>query len=473
MNTRREFLKGSAWFGAAAFAAGCADFRMFGGTDGAPMQGFAVPAMKRVRVGIVGLGARGKGPVSRLPVIPGVEVTALCEIDEAKLAAAKRKIVEAGCREPKGYLGPEAYKALCEADDVDVVYSTTPWNLHTPIALYAMEHGKHVMTEVPAAMTVDECWAQVETAERTKRHCMQLENCCYNQTELLALNLCRKGLLGELVHGEAAYIHDLSKLVTAKPGSVEWWRADWNAIHRGNQYPTHGLGPVCQYMNINRGDRMDYLVSLESDAIRTSRLIARNGQSRFAGRPYAMADMNMTLIRTALGKSILLAHDVTSARPYTRYNTIVGTKGILTDYPYRVMLNDDIVGGDGNSHEYFTAERAEAVRKEHMHPLWRDFGEVGKRVGGHGGMDFIMDLRWCYCLLNGLPLDMDVYDLATWCSMCELTERSVRNRSAAVDVPDFTRGAWRTAKPLGIVSIDQSKLDGPFRVRADKDALSV
>ena len=467
---RREFLKGTAWMGALALAGGCAQSKLFG-TYGAPMQGFACAPLKRVRVGVVGLGARGQGPLWRLPAIPGVEITALCEIDEAKLEKAKRDIRERGFREPKGYLGPEAYKALCESDDVDVVYSTTPWDLHTPIALYAMEHGKHVMTEVPAAMAVDECWAQVETAERTRRHCMQLENCCYGEIELLALNLCRKGLLGDLVHGEAAYVHDLSHQALSKVGGVEWWRLDWNAKHKGNQYPTHGLGPVCEYMNINRGDQFDYLVSLESRQTRMTALAEAKKEGRYLGREIEMGDMNMTLIRTALGRSILLAHDVSSARPYTRYNTIVGTRGILTDYPYRVALNPDVTGGPAHK-GYFKDEEAEAIRKEHMHPLWKSVGEIGQKVGGHGGMDFIMDLRWCYCLQNGLPLDTDVYDLAAWCSMCELTERSVRSRSDSVDCIDFTRGAWRTAKPLGIVDVDMSKLD--FKgIERDKNALSV
>ena len=470
MKSRREFLKGTAWMGAAAIAAGCTNVRLFGGVDGAPMQGFACAPMKKVRVGIVGLGARGAGPVWRLPVIPGVEVTAICDIVPEKIAEKQKTLTDRGFPKAKEYLGPEAYKALCDDPNVDVVYSTTPWDLHTPVALYAMNAGKHVFTEVPAAMTLDDCWAQVETAERCKDHCMQLENCCYGEIELLALNMCRKGLLGDLVHGEAAYVHDLSHQALSKVGGVEWWRADWNLTHKGNQYPTHGLGPVCQYMNINRGDKFDYLVSLESRQAKIEALAAADKTSRFHGKSFAMGDMNMALIRTALGRSVLLAHDVSSARPYTRYNTIVGTRGILTDYPYRVALESEL--GDGKTHAYMDEKAAEAFRKEHMHPLWKTVGEMGQKIGGHGGMDFIMDLRWCYCLMNGLPLDCDVYDLATWCSMCELTERSVRNRSAAQDVPDFTRGAWRTAKPLDIVDVDLSKL-GPFKVAKDKNALNV
>ena len=469
-SSRREFLKGTAWMGAAAMVAGCADMKFFTGTEGAPMQGFAVPPMKRIRVGIVGLGARGGGPVNRLPCIPGVRVTALCDIVPEKIARRQKELTDRGYPKAKEYLGPAAYKALCDDPEVDVVYSTTPWWLHTPVALYAMNAGKHVLTEVPAAMTVDECWAQVETAEKRRVHCMQLENCCYGEIELLALNLCRKGILGDLVHGEAAYVHDLSGGVLGKYTDIEGWRPNWNETHKGNQYPTHGLGPVCQYMNINRGDQFDYLVSLESRSARLKAITDAHPESRFHGHDMAMGDMNMALIRTRLGRSILLAHDVTSARPYTRYNTIVGTKGILTDYPYRVAFNPGVE--TVQTHEYFSEARAANVRDVHMHPLWRQVGEIGKKIGGHGGMDFVMDLRWCYCLQNGLPLDMDVYDLAAWSSMCELTERSVRNRSESVDCVDFTRGAWRTAKPLDIVTVDMSKL-GPLDVKKDKGALNV
>ena len=470
---RREFLKGTAWMGVAAAAAGCTSTRLFDFASGAPMAGFRCAPMKRVRVGIVGLGGRGQGPLNRLPQIPGMEVTAVCDLVEERAKAAAALLTEkfgykAG--QCKTYVGPEAYKAVCEAADVDVVYSTTPWALHTPVALYAMSCGKHILTEVPAAMTNDECWAQVEMAEKMRVHCMQLENCCYGEMELLALNMCRQGLLGDLMHGEAAYIHDLSFLSSSNEGDYEWWRAEWNLTHKGNQYPTHGLGPVCQYMGVNRGDQFDYLTSMENKQARYEMLAAAKGKGKYLGRTFDMGDMNMTLIRTKLGRTILLAHDVSSARPYTRYNTIAGTKGIFKDYPYRLAIEKTL--GDGGAHSYMTAEEAEKYRTDYMHPLWRAAGEISQKVGGHGGMDFLMDLRWCYCLQNGLPLDMDVYDLAAWCSMCELTEKSVRGRSKSVDCIDFTRGAWKSRAPLGILRFNQDWLD--FKeVKADKTALTV
>lgn len=470
---RRGFLTGALTAGAMACATKANAFSfssLFGGVSGAPMHGYAAPKIPHIRLGIVGMGGRGQGVMERIKGLPGIDVVAICDCNPKKIAESQQRLANAGKAKAKEYLGTEAWRQLCDDPNVDVVYNTTPWELHVPVALAAMKGGKHVFTEVPSAFTVDECWELVETSEKTKMHCMQLENCCYGETELLALNLCRKGVLGDLMYGEAAYVHDLSGQALSKEGDVEWWRLDWNAQHKGNQYPTHGLGPVCQYLGINRGDQFDHLVSMENRQARMTLRAEAKKAGRFLGKEIAMADMNTTLIRTKLGRMILLAHDVSSPRPYTRYNTIQGTKGILTDYPYRVAFETEI--GDGKAHKYFKEEEAEKVRKDYMHPLWAAAGELGKKIGGHGGMDFVMDLRWVYCLMNGLPLDMDVYDLAAWSSMCELTERSVRAGSRTLDCVDFTRGAWQTAQPLGIETVDMSKFN--FKdMKTDKNALNV
>jgi hypothetical protein len=338
-------------------------------------------------------------------------------------------------------------------------------------------------------MTLDDCWALVETSEATRKHCMQLENCCYGEAEMFALNLCRQGILGELVHGEGAYIHDLRTLCyqTQAEGSYyNSWRLKWNVAHKGNQYPTHGLGPVCQYMNINRGDRFEYLVSLESAQANCEafgQAFYKEGDWR-KSQKVAMGDMNTTLVRTALGRSIMIQHDVSSPRPYSRINKITGTKGTFTggaflkpedmarsEWPARMGWEDK--PGEG-VHQYFDPKKSAEMRAKYAHPLWAAAGEIAKKVGGHGGMDFLMDLRWAFCLQNGLPLDMDVYDLAAWCSICELSERSVRSRSNSVDVPDFTREGWRTAKPLGIVTVDLAKMGlDAGAVKKDKAALNV
>ena len=475
MQNRRDFLKGTAWMGLLAAASGCSTARggLFGGSSGAPMHGFAAKPMPRVRVGIVGMGSRGNGGLTRISQIPGAEVVAICDITEEKLAVSQKKL--GALRKPaaRAFLGETAYRALCEYDKVDVVYNTTPWNLHVPVALAALRAGKHVFTEVPSAFTVDECWELVETSEAVKRHCMQLENCCYNDLELLTLNLARHGMFGEIVHAEGAYIHDLRDMCGTEFPGCEYWRFAENRDHAGNRYPTHGLVPLCLTMDVNRGDRLDYLVSLDSNQANFKAYMAAALQPDNPRRlsPVAMADMNSTLIKTVNGRSILLQHDVSSSRPYSRIQLLTGTKGAITGYPYRVGFEAQPGAG---VHEWFDEAKANEIREAYRHPLWKQVGEIAKKVGGHGGMDFIMDLRWIYCLQNGLPLDMDVYDLATTSCLCELTERSSRNRSRAEDVPDFTRGGWRTAKPLGIVSFDMSKIRfGVGDVSTDKDQLNV
>lgn len=432
------------------------------------MSGFAAPALKKVRIGHIGLGMRGPGAVQRMAAIPGVEVAALCDLYPERVGRMQKWLKEHGKPAAAEYSGPEGYKALCESD-IDLVYVTSPWKLHVPMALCAMEHGKHVAVEVPSAMTIEDCWALVETSERTRRHCMQLENCCYGEIEMLTLNLVRQGKLGELVHAEGAYIHDLRELNyldPAKGGYQGYWRLKWNTKHTGNPYATHGLVPLMQAMNINRGDQFDYLTSVSTkqigmDAYARVKFGEDSWQTRLHPR---LGDMNTTLIRTMNGKTIMIQHDVTSARPYSRINLVSGTQGVLNDYPFRIALAEK---PGAAAHSWFDEKRTAEIRETYKHPLWKKAGELAKKVGGHGGMDFLMDLRMCYCLQNGLPLDMDVYDLAASCSLAELTERSATNRGASQDVPDFTRGGWKTAKPLGIEDVDLGKLGGIDARRSD------
>ena len=456
---RRNFLKSSVLAGTACVAgAARADgwSWLFGGTEGSPMHGFAAPVLKHIRVGIVGVGGRGRGVIPRIANLPGITVTALCDNDPNKIAVGQRKLAELGKPKAKEFCGETAWRALCDDPGVDVVYNTTPWDLHVPVALAAMRGGKHVFTEVPSAFTVDDCWELVETSERTKRHCMQLENCCYGEVEMLTFNLAKLGMLGEIVHAEGGYIHDLKWMTTARVPAGEYWRFDHNRDHAGNAYPTHGLVPLCLTMDINRGDRMDYLVSVDSKQVGFTRHMERflkpDDPRRLGG--VKMGDMNSTLIKTALGKTILVQHDVSSPRPYSRIQLVSGTKGAICDYPYRVAFEEK---PGAEVHGWFEQAKADEIMKKYMHPLYKSIGELGKRVGGHGGMDFIMDARWVYCLQQGLPLDMDVYDLATTCCICELTERSATHRGESVDVPDFTRGAWKTTKPMEVVDIDVEK----------------
>ena len=463
---RRDFLRNAFLVGAAAAAEGCVSkggglFGAGSGSASGSMAEYADKPIPELRVGIIGL-SRGWTALD-FTLIPHCRIVAVCDVTEVRAKKAADEIKRRTGFAPAVYTGAEDYKKVCERDDVDLVWNATPWQLHVEISLYAMEHGKHVAVEVPSAFTVEDCWRLVETSERTRRHCMQLENCCYGETEMLGLNLVRQGLLGELVHGEGAYIHDLRKWNYGdfKPDTSwenywDFWRLKWNGRHAGNQYPTHGLGPIALEMDINRGDRFDYLVSVDSKqaGVREYARETFGAEHWKAQFDVKMADMNTTIIRTVKGRTILVQHDVGTCRPYDRLNLIQGTRGILQDYPYRCAFETKV--GEG-CHEY-NAKFAAEVREKYKHPLWKQAGAIAQKVGGHGGMDFLMTLRLAYLLQAGRPLDMNVYDLASWCCLCELTETSATNRGRSVDIPDFTGGGWKTAKPLPVEGIDMKMM---------------
>ena len=467
--------------GAAAVAAGC-QLNRFGFGGGGQMQGFALKPMKRVRVGFIGIGGRGSPAVHRVSMIPGVDIVALCDKRQARvdenLAWLKGRNYP-NVDKIKTYVGDEAYKDLCDFGECDVVYCATPWALHQPVGLRALLGGKIALIEVTSALTVDQCWELVEACEKYRIPCMQLENCVYGEIELLELNLARMGMFGEITHVEGAYIHDLRSIIPqSEPHNNEWdWRYDENMAHKGDRYPTHGLVPLCQTLGINRGDRFDYLVALGNGPYnknyeRVRKEYLPDSDSRKFDPPAAMADMNTTLLKTVNGVSVLLQHDVSSPRPYNRRAFISGTKGAMGDYPFRCAFEEKCM--DRKAHKWFDEKSAGEIRTKYAHPLWRDVSEMAKKVGGHGGMDFIMDLRWAWCLQNGEPLDMDVYDLAATSCLCELTETSDRNGSKPQSVPDFTRGNWRNVKPWGVVTVDLKKMGlDKGAVRKDDAALNV
>lgn len=408
------------------------------------MCGYAAPKLPTVRVGIVGLGMRGPGAVDRLSYIEGVEIKALCDKDSTRVDKAQNILTKKGLPKAKSYSGEEGWKALCESKDIDLVYVTTPWHLHTPISVYAMKNGKHAASEVPAAKTIDECWELVETSEKTRQHMMMLENCCYDFFELITLNMARNGMFGEIVHAEGAYIHDLSKdYLFDKDGYADMWRLKENIQNNGSLYPTHGLGPIAQCMNINRGDKFDHLVSMSTNdfslGAMANELAAKDEFfNQFANKKYR-GNMNTTIIKSALGKTLMVQHDVSTPRPYSRIHLVSGTKGAAQKWPgpERIALG----------HSWMKSEEMKAIEEKYTPPIVKHIGEIAKNVGGHGGMDFIMDWRLIDCLRNGLPLDQDVYDAASWSSVFPLSGASVGNRSKTIDVPDFTRGAWKTNKP--------------------------
>jgi predicted dehydrogenase len=409
------------------------------------MCGYAAPKLDKVRIGFVGLGMRGPGAVERMSFIEGVEIVALCDQFEDRVENMQKLLEKRGLPRAKSYSGSkDSWKAMCENPDIDLIYITTPWSWHTPMAVYAMEHGKHAATEVPAAVTIDECWQLVETSERTRKHCMMLENCCYDFFELLTLNMARQGFFGEIIHGEGAYIHDLRDLNFSKKGYADMWRLKENQHRNGNLYPTHGLGPICQVMNINRGDQMDYLSSMSSADFHMAAMakeLAANDSfyNEFVTGNYR-GNMNTTTVRTMKGRTIMIQHDVTSPRPYSRIHLVSGTKGVASKWPDPARI--------ATGHGWLKEDEMKKLEEKYTPEIVKLIGEMAKKVGGHGGMDFMMDWRLIDCLRNGLPLDQDVYDAALWSAIAPLSEKSVANRSNSVDVPDFTKGAWKTNAPV-------------------------
>lgn len=412
------------------------------------MSGYAAPKIETVRVGFIGLGHRGPSHLNNMTKLGGVEIKALCDVRPEYAERAKKRIQGTG-HNPELYSGDsEAWKKLCDRKDIDLVYIATPWDMHTPMAVYAMEQGKHVAIEVPAAVTLEECWQLVETSERTRKHCMMLENCCYDFFELLTLNMARQGFFGDVLHGEGAYIHNLLDSNFDKDGYWDMWRLKENIKRNGNLYPTHGLGPVCQIMNINRGDKMDSLASSSGKdfmmAEKAKELAAKDDFFKpFANQTYR-GNMNTTTIHTHNGRTIMIQHDVTSPNVYSRIHKIVGTKGSALKYPAPPRI--------ANGGENWLSEQEMKVLEEKYQPaIVKKVGELAKKVGGHGGMDFIMDWRLIDCLRNGLALDEDVYDAALWSSISPLSEWSVVNNSNSINVPDFTGGSWVTNAPVDIL----------------------
>lgn len=455
-STRRDFLVGTGLAATGLMAASvlrgaAATGAAAGGRGAGPQQfnmcGYAAPKLERIRVGLVGVGSRGAGALPRLRAIEHVEIKALCDLHEDRIAEGLKRLQNTP-HKPATYSGREdAWKQMCARDDLDVIYNCTPWHLHAPISIFAMEHGKHAFSEIPAAVSMEECWQLVETSERTKKHYMMLENCCYDFFELVTLNMAQQGEFGEIVHGEGAYLHDLMHLNFGKDAYDGMWRLKQNATRNGNLYPMHGLGPIAQIMNVNRGDRFDYLVSMQSKDFtmrkKADELAATDPFFKpYAGKNYR-GNMNSTTVRTEQGRTILVQHDVSSPRPYSRLHTVVGTKRMAQKYPEPGRISD-------GKHRWLSAADQKEYEKKYTFDLVKKIGELARKVGGHGGMDFIMDWRWSSLLRAGLPLDMDVYDGAAWTAVGLLSEVSVAKRSASVDIPDFTRGAYKKNKPVDL-----------------------
>ena len=422
--------------------------------------GLALPKEKVVRIGLVGLGMRGPGAVENFSLIPGVQVVALCDYEEKRAVKQNERLRKNGLAPAAVYYGEKGYEALCKRPDIDLVYIATDWEHHAIVAKCALENGKNVADEVPSAMNLQECWDLINLAEQKQLNCMILENCCYDWFEMRTLNMAQHGVFGEILRAQGAYIHNLDdfwdyywKNPNGSDPDQLGWRLKYNKENRGDLYATHGLGPVAQALDIHRGDRMKTLVSMDTKSVHGKELVEKK-----TGKPCAEfrnGDHTTTLIRTEGEKVIELQHDVMNPQPYNRLYQLTGTRGFANKYPvegYAVDASQLKATGnqpkvdDLSTHSFMPDEQRKALEEKYESPILKKFGKLANEVGGHGGMDFIMCARLIYCLQNGLPLDMDVYDLAEWCAIAELSAISLDNDCSPVTFPDFTRGLWNKEK---------------------------
>ena len=410
------------------------------------MCGYRAPKLDIVRVGFIGIGNRGYGNLNQMTFLDGVQIAAICDIVQFRIENAQQLLRKRELPEARVSTGSkDAWKRVCEDPDIDLISIAVPRGpLHALISIYAMECGKHVAVEVPAVATIDEAWKVVETSEKTKKHCYMMENCCYDFFELLTLNMARQGFFGDIIHADAAYIHHQS--IHEKTEDNNMWRLEESQRHNGNLYPTHGLGPVCQVMDINRGDKLSYMASMSSNDFMLGKKVSELAKDDPFYKKYDTGsyrgNINTSIIRTEKGRTIMLQHDTTSPRVYSRIHMISGTKGAAQKDPLPAKIS---LGS-----EWLDDEEIKKVNDRYMPEMVKQIGDMAKKVGGHGGMDFLMTWRLIDCLRNGLPMDIDVYDAATWSVIIPLSEKSLSNRSGSVDIPDFTQGAWQTNRPVNI-----------------------
>ncbi len=418
-----------------------------------PMEGtvnldLKVAPIKQVRVGFIGLGNRGTSHVEHYAAMypEKAKVVAVCDVRK-EMAQRAADICKKLNQKVAVYSGTlDIWKEMVERDDIDLIIIATPWEYHAPMAIEAMKRGKHVASEVPIAISVEELNAVVRTSEETGRHCMMMENVNYGNEELWVLNMVRNGIFGTLTHGEAAYIHDLKEPYLFGDAYYNQWRIRHHVTTDGNLYPTHGLGPIAWYMDIHRGDRFDYMVSMSSNqASLTEHSKTVDSSNEFYNRDdFKHGDINSSLIKTALGRSILVQHDVVTNRPYSRINALSGSKGYHEGYPSRLSVK-------GMGHGWLEEGAYKEMREKFDHPIWSDLKDEILKYGGHGGMDFVMNYRILDCLNKGLPLDMNVYDAAAWSAVFPLSALSVELGSAPLKFPDWTRGKWKESRDLGIM----------------------
>ena len=459
---RRKFIKtttmSAAVLTAASTLASCTDNNIESISKGLYMGGFSAPKLDTVRVAFIGVGARGSGHLRSLASLEGVEVVAISDLYEDYCIRSSKVASEIGKGERHNniaqYWGAEnKWELMLEEIKPDAVFISTNWNNHAPMAIKSMESGAHAFVEVPIAVSLKDMWKIVDTSERTQKHCMMMENVNYGRDELMYLNMCRKGVIGKLLHAEAAYIHELRFQMSQEERGTGSWRTHHYANGNGNLYPTHGLGPVAQYMNIGRtDDSFKSIVSYSSPA-RGRELYAKKNYSldhKWNKLNYLNGDINTSIIKTNIGRTVMVQWDETSPRPYTRHNLIQGTKGTLAGFPTRVAIEGGFEGVSKDHHSWIQGDKLEMLYEKYDHPLYKRLNQETKN-SGHGGMDGIMRYRIIECLRNGLPLDQNVYEGCFWSAVTPLSGKSISEEGAPQKFPDFTRGNWKTTKQLDII----------------------
>jgi len=432
--SRQDFLRVSAAAGAALL--GATAVQDASGQDTAPP----------VRMGIVGVGSRGTGLMTTLASMPGVEIRAVCDIVQERAAAAQKIVQDKTGASPEAYTnGERDFERLCARDDLDAVVVATSWEWHAPAAVAAMKAGKYAAVEVPAGITVDECWELVRTSEQTGMPCMMLENVCYFQNVLTLLRMVREDVLGDIVHCQGGYQHDCRFLMFTEDGKLTW-RGKHAKEKNGNLYPTHPIGPIAWWMNINRGDRFASLVSMSTPSIglKTYAAAKFGPDHELAKQDYAQGDVNTTLIKTASGRTVTLYFDLCTPRPYDLIFRVQGTKGLYMGSLDKIYIE----GMSPHKDEY---EPFSPYQDKYAHPLWTALEKDALANGGHGGCDYITLFEFVKAVRRKTPTPQDVYDAATWSVVFPLTIESVAKGSAQLEFPDFTNGKWKTNPPMGIL----------------------
>ena len=424
------------------------------------MGDYSAPKLKTVRVAFIGVGARGTGHARQIATIEGTEVVAISDLYQDLVQRSIDNCKEIGKGERHNEIamysgGENKWKLMLKEVKPDAVFISTNWDNHAPMVIEAMNSGAHAFVEVPMATTIEDMWEIINTSEKTRKHCMMMENVNYGRDEMMYLNMCRKGVIGDFLHAEAAYIHELRFQMEEQKRGTGSWRTHHYAKGRGNLYPTHGLGPVAQYMNLARGDdNFNTLISYSTPALGRKIYAEKNYPSdhKWNKLDYKNGDLNTSIIKTNVGRTVMVQWDETSPRPYSRHNLIQGTKGTLAGFPTRVALEGGVEGVTKNHHSWAQGKDLDVLYEKYDHPLYKRLGALAKKMGGHGGMDFMMRYRIIECLRKGEPLDQNMYEGCFWSAVTPLSAKSIEDGGAPQRFPDFTRGNWKSTNPLSIIS---------------------